>query len=98
MKESDSAYSGFLAITGDKVLNCELFSSIDVMNVSYPSMLKSWIESALRGAPPVLSQVQKISFMDKLLSSEGSQSAFIATHGKRHKYMERVIHLIAYGD
>ena len=97
-RQSDSAYSGFLAITGDRIINCELFASSELTNLAFPSVLSSLVQSVVQSKEPSLPQNKMKNFMDKLLENEVSQKAFIAAHGQMHKYEGRVIHLIAYGD
>lgn len=95
---SDSAYAGFLAITKDRIINCELFASTDLTNIAFRSILSSLVQSVLTSEPPSVNHKTMKAFLDNLLESEASQKSFIASHGQVHKYEGRVIHLIAYGD
>ena len=98
-KQSDSAYSGFLAITGNRIINCELFSSAELLGSSFNIILRSLVSTAIiEGSTPKMPQDGMKVFMDKLLSNTESQKAFIAGRGKLDLHDGKVIHLIAYGD
>lgn len=95
-KQSDSAFAGFLAVSGNQIINCELFASSDLTNIAFPSILSSLVQSVLKGREPTLPVSNIKVFMDKFLESEIAQKAFMPTHGQVHKYEGRVIHLIVY--
>jgi hypothetical protein len=96
---TDSNYAGFLFVTGDKILNCEVFASRELTNLAFGGMLSSVVQTAaITGSEPALPEKQKVEFMDKLLKDEASQKAFVNAHGKMHKLGDRVIHIIVYKD
>ncbi len=99
MKASDSLYAGFLAITGDRIIGCEIFSSKEYTWASYKSIVSSYVHSLGENATvPTVSYLQKKNFMDSLLNSEVEQKKFLLTHGRAYEYEGKVIHIIAYGD
>jgi hypothetical protein len=96
---SNSNYSGFIFITGNRIISTELFGSKSLLDLSFINMLKSYIETAITtGAPPVLEKAKINNFMDKILASEDEQKNYVTAHGKLHKTGNRVIHLIAYPE
>jgi hypothetical protein len=99
MKASDSAYAGFLAVTGNTIIGCEIFSSKEYTWASYKSIVSSYVHSLGENATaPMVTYQQKKNFMDSLLSSEVEQKKFLLTHGRAYEYEGKVIHIIAYGD
>lgn len=97
--ESDSAFAGFITITGDKILFCELFASADLTRLAFPSLLNSAISTAVsNGAPPSVPFERVKEFLDKFLIDEATQKAYIAGHGRMQQNGGLVFHLIAYDD
>jgi len=99
MMESDSAYAGFVAVTGNRIINCELFGSSDLCTASFEVMLKSYIRSLdiNADAPALHNETVKI-FLDKFLETEAQQQQYLSTHGRQFSRNGRVIRLIAYPD
>lgn len=98
-KQSDSLFAGFLAVTGDRNINCELFASTDFTQSSFSTILRSWVSTAITsGAPPTLHQKDMEAFLDKFLINETIQKKYLATHGKIDKDEGKILHLIAYED
>ena len=99
MKDSDSLYAGFIAITGDKIINCELFGSADMCLASYPTLLKSYLRSVndKNGSPKVKDETIK-NFLDKFLQTEEQQLKYLEDHGAIYMFDKKVIHLVAYTD
>lgn len=97
LKESDSAYAGFVALTDNRIIACDLFGSSDLCIASYNVLLKSYSRSITSkdGTPQVPNEdVRK--FLDQFLKTEQQQKDFLATHGSLYSYQNHVIHLVAY--
>ena len=99
MMESDSAYAGFVAITSNRIIDCQLFGSNDLCVASFEVMLKSYARTITSkdGAPQLSNEYVK-NFLDKFLKTEEQQKEFLATHGSLYTYQNHVIHLIAYDE
>jgi len=99
MTESDSLYAGFIAVTGNRIIDCELFGSSDLCIASFDAMLKSYLRSinANDGVPNV-SDTEIKNFLDDFLQSEPQQQKYLSRHGSIYTYQNHVIHLIAYND
>ena len=99
MMESDSVYAGFVAITGDRIIDCQLFGSNDLCVASFEVMLKSYARTITsKDGVPQLSDEYVKNFLDKFLKTEEQQKEFLATHGSLYTYQNHVIHLIAYDE
>jgi hypothetical protein len=97
MMESDSAYAGFVAITGSRIINCELFGSNDLCVSSFEVMLKSYARSITSNdAEPSMKNDDVKEFLDQFLKTEEQQKQFLKTHGSLYTYQNHVIHLVAY--
>lgn len=97
-KQSDSAYAGFLAVTGNHIISCELFAASNLTNIAFPGMLSSLVLSVAKSSPPVVSVYTMKKFMDELLRNEFTQKIFVTAHGQMHLYQGKVMHIIVYGS
>ncbi|MEP7317138.1 MAG: DUF6569 family protein [Panacibacter sp.] len=99
MMESDSAYAGFVAVTGNRIINCELFGSSSLCIASFEVLLKGYMRST--GANEVQQKVSADDikkFLDKFLKTEAEQQQYLSTHGRLYSNNGHTIHLIAYDD
>ncbi|HEY6977063.1 MAG TPA: DUF6569 family protein [Chitinophagaceae bacterium] len=95
--ESDSAYAGFVAITGKRIIDCQLFGSNDLCVSSFDVMLKSYSRSITsKDSVPQLSNDDVKMFLDKFLKTEAQQKEYLEKHGRLYTYQNHIIHLIAY--
>jgi hypothetical protein len=98
-RQTDSLYAGFVAVTGNQIISCELYTSTKLANSSFREMLNSFVFSAVtKGSRPSMANETVKTFLDKFLISEVIQKAYIPGHGKFHKYNSKLIHLTAYND
>lgn len=99
MMDSDSAYAGFVAITGRRIINCEIFGSSDLCITSFDAMLKSYLKTiTIEDGAPSLGKDAIKTFLDKFLETETQQQEYLSKHGRIYKYQTQVIHLVAYDE
>jgi ARG and Rhodanese-Phosphatase-superfamily-associated Protein domain len=99
LMESDSAYSGFVAITSERIIDCQLFGSNDLCVSSFDVMLKSYSRSiTAKDSVPQLSNDNVKIFLDKFLKTEAQQKEYLEKHGRLYTYQNHVIHLLAYDE
>lgn len=99
LTESDSLYAGFVAITGDHIINCEIFGSGDLCVASFETMLKSYFRSVHdRTGTTNVSENEVKNFADKFLKNDDQQQKYLSDHGAIFTYDKKVIHLVAYPD
>jgi hypothetical protein len=98
LARTDSAFAGFVAISGNRILGTEIFVTPTLFNNAWESMLASFVRSSITkgGVPAVDVKTMQI-FMDALLENETSQKKALAQYGKAYKFENLVIGLIAYG-
>ncbi len=99
MMDTDSAYSGFIAITGNRIINSELFGNSYLCTASYDAMIKSYVRSISPhdGFPMTSNDYVKI-FLNKFLQTKEQQKKYLAEHGRMYLYQNNVIHLVAYDE
>jgi len=99
LMESDSAYAGFVAITSERIIDCQLFGSNDLCVSSFDVMLKSYSRSiTAKDSVPQLSNDNVKVFLDKFLKTEAQQKEYLEKHGRLYTYQNHVIHLLAYDE
>lgn len=98
LARTDSAFAGFLAVSGNRILGTEIFVTPTLFNNAWESMLASFCRSAItKGGIPSVDIKTMQFFMDALLENETSQKKALTQYGKAYKYENLVIGLIAYG-
>ena len=97
MKQSDSSYAGFIAVTGNRIINAELFSGSDLCLAAYIEMIRSYMHTLTPadGVPNKKHDEIKV-FTDKFLPDKATQKKYLTTNGRLYYYGSDVIHLTAY--
>lgn len=97
MKESDSSYAGFIAVTGNRIINSEIFSGSDLCVSAYIDLIKSYVHSiAPNDGIPVKSHNEIKDFTDKFLPDKTIQKKYLSTNGRIYYNNNQIIHLVAY--
>lgn len=95
--ECERNLSGFVFISGSDIMAVELFSSPDLLEITYENMLRSYIQtaSAYSTLPTATNAVAK-SLLDNVLMSTERQKTYVNAHGQLHQQNQKVVHLVAY--
>lgn len=97
MKESDSSYAGFIAITGDRIINSEIFSGTDLCVSAYIDMIKSYVHSITKDdISPGKTHDEIKAFTDKFLPDKTTQKKYLSTNGRMYFDNGTLIHIVAY--
>jgi hypothetical protein len=98
-KKSDSTITGFVCMSGDRVIGCDIFSGTNLFYDQLQALLPGYIEEAISYGKPVSIKDEKIkTYLDKILTDETSQREYLKKNGKIYKYKEKVIHITGYGE
>ena len=99
IKNSDSSMTGFVCISGGKVLGCEIFADRQLFFDEFEPLLFGYInEAVLRGSEPLLVKEEIKEFMDKILTNETLQDEYCKKNGKVFRVNNRVIQVTAYEE
>ena len=99
MMETDSAYVGFVAITGYRIINCELFGNIDLCRASFETTVKGYLRSiTINDVHPDVSNAEVKEFLDKFMQTEEQQKKYLSKNGRLYTRNGLPVHLIAYDD
>ena len=97
MKDSDSSYAGFIAVTGNRIINAEIFGGTDLCLAAYIENIKSYVHSLnpSDGIPNKTHDEIK-TFTDKFLKDKTTQKKYLSVNGRMYYYNGKIIHLVAY--
>ncbi len=80
--DGETTVIGFIAVTGDTVLGCDLFATHDLFIKSYRGLLEGYATEAVTSGAPVSIDPEEIeNYIDKLLASEEGQADFVKDNG-----------------
>lgn len=97
MRNSDSSYAGFIAVTGNRIINAEIFGGSDLCVAAYIENIKSYVHSLKPSdGIPVKTRGDIKAFNDKYLKDKTTQKKYLSTNGRMYYYDGKVIHLVAY--
>jgi hypothetical protein len=97
VKNSDSSMTGFVCISGNKVIGCEIFADRQLFYDEFEPLLYGYIsETVMRGSAPMLVKEEIKEFMDKVLTNETLQDEYCKKNGKIFRVNNRVIQVTAY--
>lgn len=96
-KKSDSSMVGFVCVSGNKVVGCDIFAYKEMFYDELEPLLYGYISEALmHGAPPILSKDDIKEYMDQVLTNETLQDEYCRKNGKIFRVNNKVIHVTAY--
>jgi hypothetical protein len=91
---TDSTIVGFVCVSGDKVIGCDIFAGSDLFYSQLDPLLRGYIDDAIIfGGPVTLPNPPVKAYMDKVLMDEHSQQEFVRKNGKIFRQNGRVIHV-----
>ena len=97
IKSSDSTMTGFVCISGDKVIGCEIFADRSLFYDEVEPLLFGYINEAItNGSEPLLVKDQIKEYMDQVLTNETMQAEYCRKNGKIFRVNGRVIQVTAY--
>ena len=98
-KRSDSTITGFVCMSGDKVIGCDIYAGTNLFYGQLEALLPGYIEEAISYGKAVTIKNEKVKeYLDKILTDEESQKAYLKKNGKIYRYKEKVIHITGYGE
>jgi hypothetical protein len=96
-RQSDSTIAGFVCISGNKVIGCDIFKDRTMFYDQLEPLLNGYISEALmHGSEPMLSKEEIKSYMDQVLTNETLQDVFCKKNGKIFRAANKVIHVTSY--
>jgi hypothetical protein len=98
-KKKDSSWVGFVCVTGDRIIGCDIFDANNVFYDQFEALVDGYAEEAIyRGAAVSISDSKVKTYMDKILTDEKSQEAYLKRNGKIFKHDGKVFHITGFGE
>ena len=98
-KNAESTITGFVCMSGDKVIGCDIYAGNNLFYGELQPLLHGYIEEAITtGSTSVINNKKIKEYLDPILSSEGTQDAYLKKNGKMYKYREKVVHITGYAQ
>jgi hypothetical protein len=96
LRNKDSSYVGFIAITGNRVIGADVFISPSLFYQTLPQLLEKYVsEAALSGSAPMPAKETIKAYADELLQP-ATQTEFLNKKGKRFFYKGVLIQITGY--
>lgn len=96
-KNSDSSITGFVCVSGNRVIGCDIFADKAMFYDELEPLLYGYIgEALMNGAEPFLSKDEIKEYMDRILTNETLQNEYCRDNGKIFRVNNKVIHVTAY--
>lgn len=90
---------GMIAVTGNRVIGCDMFASNELFSLYADKLLQSYITEAISNGEKVTINKNKVEkYVNDLLANEEKQSEFIEKggKGKRFKHGKKTLHITSY--
>lgn len=95
--ENETNVIGVVAVTGDKVMGCDLFATNALFSDSYENLIHSYVTEAITNGKEVsISNKEVGEYLDKLLADESKQSEEIEKNGSIYNYNDKKLHITTY--
>ncbi len=91
---NDPTVVGMIAVSGDKVIGCDIFATHDIFVNAYNNLLHSYITEAIsNGAPITITSNEINKYLEDFLKDESNQENSLNNKGELFKYNSSKLHL-----
>ena len=98
-KNADSTITGFICMSGDKVIGCDIYAGNNLFYGELQPLLHGYVEEAIAaGSTPVINNEKVKEYLKPILTDEATQEAYLKKNGKMYKYREKVFHITGYAQ
>lgn len=95
--KEDKNVIGVIAVTGDKVMGCDMFATHDLFIKSYEGLIHSYVGEAItNGKPVTISNDEVFTYLDKILIEEAKQNETIKQNGDVYEWNNKKVHISTY--
>jgi len=88
---------GFVAVTGDMIIGCDIFATSDLFEKQRNNILNAYITEAITNGDKVaITDNEVLTYLEEFLSDESGQEEAIGEKGMQYKYRDKKIHVNTY--
>lgn len=88
---------GFIAVTGNEVIGCDMFATHKLFINSYGNLIHSYIGHAItNGSAITISNEKVFSYLNNILKDENKQDETIEENGTLYKWENKKLHITTY--
>lgn len=92
--KNDPNVIGVIAVTGDKVMGCDMFATHDLFISTFENLLHSYIGEAItNGSKVTLGNEEVYNYLDEILKDESVQEKTINEDGMLYKWRNKKLHI-----
>lgn len=94
---NDASIVGVIAVSGDKIIGCDIFATHDLFKNAYPGLLHSYITEAItNGDKPTLSNAEVSKYYQNFMKVEAEQEKKLQGKGTVFRHKNKKLHLTSF--
>jgi len=90
----DSSVVGIIAVSGNRVIGCDIFATHEIFKNAYNNLLHSYITEAIsNGSSVTITMTEINAYLEDFLTDESKQEESLSSKGDVFKYGDKKLHI-----